>query len=72
MNGSSFNTVMALYSRVAGSQLGSSLLFGGAFFAGTVASDGLAEAATVGALATASWFATVPLLRRLTGASARA
>ena len=63
---------MSLYSRIAGSQLGSSLLFGGAFFASSLTSDGVAEAATVAALAAASWFAAVPLLRRMTGAAARA
>ena len=56
---------MSFYSRFAGSHLGSSALFGAAFFAASLASDGLAEAATVGAAAAASWFATQPLLKRL-------
>ena len=63
---------MSLYDRVAGSQLGSSALFGGAFFTATLASDGLAEAATAGALAAASWFAALPLLKRVIEGIARA
>ena len=63
---------MNLYSRLAGSHLGSSVLFGGAFFATTLASDGVSAAATAGAIAAASWFASVPLLKRLSGASAGA
>ena len=55
---------MSFYTRFAGSQLGSSALFGGAFFAATLASDGLVPALSVGAAATASWFAAMPLLKR--------
>ena len=55
---------MSLYTRVAETQLGSSALFGGAFFAATLASDGLAEAAVTASLAGLSWFATLPLLKR--------
>ena len=72
MNSSSFNDVMALYSRIASSHLGSSLLFGGAFFAATLPSDALAEAVTMAAAASVSWFASVPLLKRLIGATAGA
>ena len=62
-----FNTIMVLYSRFASSQFGSSAIFGGALFAATIPSGGIAEAATAGALAAASWFATVPLLKRVIG-----
>jgi hypothetical protein len=62
---------MSLYSRLAGSQLGSAAIFGGAFFL-AYAAIGLADAATAGALAGGSWFASVPLLRRLIGATAGA
>ena len=55
---------MSIYSRIAGSQLGSSALFGGAFFAATLASDGLVQAATVGGAAAVSWLAVMPLLKR--------
>jgi hypothetical protein len=57
--------VVSFYSRFAGSQLGSSALFGGAFFAATLASGGLTEAATVGGAAAASWLAAQPLLKRV-------
>ena len=57
---------VSIYSRFAGSQLGSSGLFGGAFFATTLASDGLVQALSVGGAAAASWFAVVPLLKRIT------
>ena len=63
---------MSLYSRVAASQLGSSAMFGGAFFFAILASDGLSEAAAAGALAAASWFASLPLLKRLIGAASGA
>ena len=63
---------MNLYSRIAGTQLGSSALFGGAFFASTLASDGLTDAVTFGAAAATAWFASVPLLKGLIGAAARA
>jgi hypothetical protein len=43
-------------------------LFGGLFFAATAPADGLAEAAAVGALAAAAWFASHPLLKRMVGA----
>ena len=55
---------MSFYSRFAGSQLGSSALFGGAFFAATLASDGFAPALSAAAAAAASWFAAMPLLKR--------
>ncbi len=58
---------MSLYARFAGTQLGSSAMFGGAFFVATLASDGLAAAATAGALAAASWFGAMPLLKRAIG-----
>ncbi len=61
---------MKLYQRLAGSHSGSSLLFGGAFFAATLVSDGLEQAMLAGALAASSWFAVVPLLKRLVGAEA--
>ena len=63
---------MTLYARFAQTQLGSSALFGGSFFAVTLASDGLNEAAAAGLLAGGSWFAILPLLRRLIGATAGA
>ena len=63
---------MSLYHRFAGSQFGSSALFGGAFFAGTVATDGVAEAALVALTAAGAWLATHPLLKRIVGATARA
>ena len=63
---------VSLYTRLAGSQLGSSALFGSAFFASTLVSDGLVEAATVGSIAAVSWLGTLPLLKRLIGATARA
>ena len=63
---------MSLYERIAGSSLGSSALFGGAFFAATAPADGLAQAATAGALAAASWLAALPLLKRIIEATARA
>jgi hypothetical protein len=56
---------MSLYQRIAGSHLGSSALFGGAFFGAAAPVDGLTQAAIAGSLAAASWFATVPLLKRL-------
>jgi hypothetical protein len=59
--------MVSIYSRFAGTQLGSSLLFGGAFFSGTVATDGLAQAVDAAALAAASWFAAMPLLKRAIG-----
>ncbi len=61
---------MNLYARIAGSQLGSSLLFGSAFFAATVAADGIAQAAATGSVAAAAWFGIVPLLRRAAGGQA--
>jgi hypothetical protein len=61
------NNFVALYSRLAASQLGSSAMFGGALFAATLSSGGIAEAASSGALAAASWFATQPLLKRVVG-----
>jgi hypothetical protein len=63
---------MSIYQRFAGTQLGSSAIFGGSFFAVTLASGSLADAATAGALAAASWFAAQPLLRRIIEATARA
>jgi hypothetical protein len=62
-----FNNIMVLYSRFAGSQFGSSLIFGGALFAATIPSGGIAEAVSAGALAAASWFATHPLLKHVIG-----
>ena len=59
---------MSIYSRIAGTQLGSSILFGGALFAGTLLTDGAAQAASAGTLAAAGWFAAVPLLKRMIGA----
>ena len=59
---------MNLYRTIAGSHLGSSALFGGLFFAATVPCDGVAEAATMGALAAAAWFASHPLIERIIGA----
>jgi hypothetical protein len=56
-----------LYARLAGSHSGSSLLFGGAFFAATLATEGPAQAVMAGSLAATSWFAIVPLLKRLSG-----
>ncbi len=61
---------MNLYARIAGSQLGSSALFGGAFFAATLAGEGLSQALATGSLAAASWFAIVPLLKRVAGGQA--
>jgi hypothetical protein len=58
---------MRMYKRIAGSQFGSSLLFGAALFAACMPSGGLAEAAGAGAAAAASWFASVPAIRRLAG-----
>jgi hypothetical protein len=55
---------VSFYSRFVGSQLGSSTLFGGAFFAEIFPSDGFVEAAAVGGAAAASWFAAMPLLKR--------
>ena len=63
---------MSLYARFAGSHLGSSALFGGAFFAATLATDGVTQAATAGALAFGSWFASMPLLKRAIGAASGA
>jgi hypothetical protein len=62
-----FNNIRGLYSSFASSQFGSSVIFGGALFATTVPSGGLAEAASTGALAAVSWFATQPLLKRVIG-----
>ncbi len=62
---------MRLLAQLAGSQLGSSALFGGLFFV-TFAADGIGEAATAGTLAAASWFASQPLLKRFIGAAAGA
>jgi hypothetical protein len=59
---------MSLYRQIARSHLGSSAMFGGLFFAATVPSDGVAEAAAVGALAAAAWFASHPLIKRIIGA----
>ena len=56
---------MSLYSRFAGSQFGSSALFGGAFFAATLVADGAGQALATGAAAAAAWFAVQPLLKRL-------
>ncbi len=61
---------MNLYSRFAGSHLGSSALFGGSFFVVTFAAEGLAQAAVAGSIAAVSWFAIVPLLKRVTGGEA--
>ena len=63
---------MSLYARLAGTQLGSSTVFGGAFFAATLGSDGFVEAATVGVVASVSWLATLPILKRVIGAASRA
>jgi hypothetical protein len=63
---------MSLYQRLAGSQLGSSALFGGAFFASGLMSGSAAEAAATGAIAAASWLAILPLLKRIVGAAGRA
>jgi hypothetical protein len=63
---------MSLYQRFAGSQFGSSLIFGTSFFAATFAADGAVEAATTGSLAALSWFTAQPLLKHLIGAAARA
>ena len=62
-----FSNIMVLYSRFAGSQFGSSTMFGGALFAATIPSGGIAEAASAGAPAAASWFATQPLLKSVIG-----
>jgi hypothetical protein len=62
-----FNSAIVLYSRFAGSQCGSSAIFGAALFAATLPSGGIAEAASAGALAAASWFATQPLLKHVIG-----
>ena len=62
-----FTGVVTFYSRFAGSQLGSSAIFGGALFVATVASGSITEAASAGALAAASWFAIQPLLKRVIG-----
>ena len=59
---------MTTYNRIAGSQLGSSLLFGSLFLASAASSADLAEATVTGALAAASWFAAFPLLKRMIGA----
>jgi hypothetical protein len=59
---------MILYRQIAGSHLGSSAMFGGLFFVATAPTDGLSEAATMGALAAAAWFASHPLIRRIIGA----
>ena len=59
---------MSLYRRIAGSHLGSSAMFGGLFFAANVPTDGAAEAATMGALAAAAWFASHPIIKRIAGA----
>ena len=56
---------MSLYTRFAGSQFGSSAMFGGALFAATLPSEGLAEALVAGSVAAASWLATLPVLKRL-------
>ncbi len=58
---------MTLYARIAGSQLGSSALFGSAFFVATLATDGLGEASMAGGLAAASWLGVQPLLKRIVG-----
>ncbi len=58
---------MKLYVRLAGSHSGSSLLFGSAFFAAALATEGLTQATTAGSLAAVSWFGIVPLLKRLSG-----
>ena len=58
---------MSLYLRLAGSQLGSSALFGACFLATFAASEGLAAGLEAGALAAVSWFAIVPLVKRLAG-----
>jgi hypothetical protein len=59
---------VSLYRQIARSHLGSSALFGTLFFAATAPSDGVAEAATMGAVAAAAWFAGHPLLKRILGA----
>jgi hypothetical protein len=59
--------IIDLYSRFVASPLGSSAIFGGALFAAAIPSGGITEAASAGALAAASWFATQPLLKSLIG-----
>ncbi len=59
---------MNLYRSIARSHLGSSAMFGGLFFAATGPSDGFADAAAMGALAAAVWFASHPLIKRISGA----
>ena len=61
---------MNLYARIAASQTGSSALFGGTFFAATLPVDGLSAALATGGLAAASWFAIVPMLKRVSGGQA--
>jgi hypothetical protein len=58
---------MNLYTQIARSHVGSSLLFL-AFFLPLAGADGVAEAATVAGLAAAAWFASFPLMKRLIGA----
>jgi hypothetical protein len=58
---------MNFTARILETHLGSSALFGGAFFVTTFASDGFAQAMAAGAMASASWFAAAPLLRRVIG-----
>jgi hypothetical protein len=60
-------SIKVLYFHFVGSQFGSSAIFGGALFAATIPSGGIAEAAIAGALAAASWFATQPLLKSVIG-----
>jgi hypothetical protein len=64
--------VKKLYEHIAGSHLGSSALFGGAFFASDLMNGSVIEAAATGAVAAASWLASLPLLKRIIGAAAGA
>jgi hypothetical protein len=59
---------MNLYRQIASSHLGSSAMFGALFFAATVSTDGLTDAAAMGVLAAAAWFASHPLIKRIIGA----
>jgi hypothetical protein len=56
-----------LYARIAGSQFGSSILFGGVIFVSTFMADGPAAAASAGAFAATAWLGIVPLVKRLSG-----
>jgi hypothetical protein len=63
---------MSLYQRLAGSQLGSSAVFGSAFLTLGLLDGSFAQAAATGAVAAASWLAILPALKRIVGAAARA